>query len=109
MKPLKLKLNLLEVIKDKIVDGEYQNKEGQTIKTKTLDVDIFELKERKFVKETDKWTMYKTHIASHPQTPEEREQKIYGKVVGNVVEYEYKNSNQPKKSESEIMLEDCPF
>lgn len=62
MANINLNVDVSKIDKAKLVDREFTTKEGEVVKKKELQLVAIELKEPKFIKEGDTWTMKKTHF-----------------------------------------------
>ena len=62
MNKIHLTLEVNKFNKDKIVDREYTTKAGDVVTNKEYQVEVIELKEKKFVTQGDNWKLFKTHF-----------------------------------------------
>ena len=91
MKKISVTLDVSKIDKTRIVDRTYKNKDGGDVTQRLYKFDVIELKEKKFVKDGDTWTMYKTHFAVEGQTPQEKKDKATNNYIGEGMTFESKD------------------
>jgi len=80
-------IDLTKIDKTRIVERKYTNKDGVEVTQKNYSFDVVELKEPKTIKETDRYTMKKTHFIAESQTKEERDAKKLSNFIGDVISF----------------------
>jgi len=90
-------IDVTKINKSKIISRSFKNKAGETITVKELKLDIVPLNETKVLKDTDTYTLYKTHFVSEQSTKEEREAKTKSNIIGEGTMF--KNKEVPKVEE----------
>lgn len=116
MNKISLKIDLLKIDKSKIKDEEYTDRDGNVVKRKIYSIDVIPIKEKKFVKDGDTWTLYKTHFGVETQTKEERNAKEKSNFIAEGFTFESKEDNLtsagtkvPDFSEVDEKNSDVPF
>ena len=72
MEKISLTIDVSKIDKTKIVDRTFKTKDGQTITSKDLKLEVVPVQEPKLIKEGDTWSMWKTHFVALEQTKEDR-------------------------------------
>jgi hypothetical protein len=107
-----LSLNVKQIDKAKLRKNKWTDKEDVEHDELLLDVEVVELNDKQFVKETEKSRMMKTHFAKEGWFTEE------DKFIGSGFNFEPKNApesqNEPNKGTvdyptDEINPDDIPF
>jgi hypothetical protein len=114
---IKLTLDVTKIEKDKILSRTYINKGGVEVTVKDLNLEVVPLKEKKFIKDTEKGTLYKTHFVAHASTKNDDGTWDNGSIIGDGITFEPKGDNVPPQAredgikfpDDEINPNDIPF
>ena len=122
---MKIKINLSQVDKSRIVDRTYTNREGKQVIIKELSMETLPLKEPKLITEGQTWKLMKTHTVIHEQTKEEKTNKVPAIFIGEGLQFvditlendeeleqiqrQFMGKKEQTKSESELLAESIPF
>jgi len=107
MEKLSLTIDVSKIDKTKIVDRTFKTKDGQTITSKDLKLEVVPVQEPKLIKEGDTWSMWKTHFVALEQTKEERENKVKSVILGDGIMF--KKKGEQKQEEPEEDISSIPF
>jgi hypothetical protein len=117
MQKLKLQIDVTKIEKDKIIPRTYINKGGVEVTVKDLNLEVVPLKEKKFIKDTEKGTLYKTHFVAHASTKNDDGTWNNGSIIGDGITFEPKGDNVPPQAredgikfpDEDINPDDIPF
>lgn len=112
MQKLKLQIDVNKIDKTKILPRTYINKGGVEVTVKDLNLEVVPLKEKKFIKDTPKGTLYKTHFVAHQSTKNEDGTYDNGAIIGDGITFEPKESAEErasKPSAGDIDPDSIPF
>lgn len=106
MSKILLKLDVSKFDKSRIKDNTFTTQKGE-VTQKLYDVEVVALKERKFIKELESTTLYKTHFVVQAKTKEERATKAADVYVGEGFTFEPKSTTGVQ--DTPVDDEDIPF
>lgn len=109
MQKLKLQIDVTKIDKTQIKERTYINKGGVEVTVKDLNLEVIPLKERKFIKETEKGSLYKTHFVAHQSTKNDDGTYENGAIIGDGITFEPKGESIPPQAREEINPDDVPF
>lgn len=112
MQKLKLQIDVNKIDRTKILPRTYINKGGVEVTVKDLNLEVVPLKEKKFIKDTPKGALYKTHFVAHQSFKNEDGTYENGAIIGDGIMFEPKESveeHASKPSAGDIDPEDIPF
>lgn len=103
-----LSIDVKKIDKSKLRKNTWTDGEGEVHEELLLDVKVVGLKEKKFIKETEKTKMYKTHFAKEGWFTDEEN------FVGQGFQFELKEQKEEEPTEEpttddDINPEDIPF
>ena len=114
MQKLRLQIDVTKIDKKQIKERTYINKGGVEVTAKDLNLELVPLKEKKFIADTEKGTLYKTHFVAHQSTKNDDGTYDNGAIIGDGITFEFKDevnskSNIPVQARETIDPEDIPF
>jgi len=101
MEKILLTLDVSKIDKTRINNRKYTNKEGEEVSVSEITLEVVPIKEPQVIKDTDKYTLKKTHFAVHSSTKEERDGGYKSAYVGNGVQFTNKNEYVPNSPKEE--------
>ena len=105
MKNFSIKIDLKKIDKERIDKRGYIGDNGETVEQLMYSLEAIQLKEPKTIKEGDTWVMKKTHFVVNTATKEERDNKVRGAIIGDIIMFEDKQSTKV----DEINPSDIPW
>jgi hypothetical protein len=98
MQKINLTIDVTKINKAKIIPRTYINKGGVEVTVKDLNLEVVPLKEKKFIKETPKGNLYKTHFVAHKSIKNEDGTYENGEIIGDGISFEAKESAEEHTS-----------
>lgn len=105
MQKINITLDVTKIDKTQIKERTYINKGGVEVTVKDLNLEVVPLKEKKFIKDTPKGALYKTHFVAHASTKNDDGSYENGAIIGDGITFELKGDNTPSQ-EKESPLDD---
>lgn len=113
MQKIKIVLDVTKIDKTQIKERTYTNKSGGEVTVKDLNLEVIPLKEKKFIKETEKGNLYKTHFVAHQSTKNDDGTYENGAIIGDGITFEPKGESVPTQAketpEEHHPFDDIPF
>lgn len=88
MQKINLSIDVSKIDKNKIIEKKYKDKNGQEVVQKIYKMVVVPLKEKKFLAQSDKWLVYKTHFVAEHQTAEDRAKDLPTNYIGEGLDFE---------------------
>jgi hypothetical protein len=106
MNKINIRIDVLKVPKDRIVERRYKDKNNHEVICKDLKLEVVPLREPKLIKEGADWAMYKTHFVALEQTKEQREAKEKSVIIGDGISFLKKGDDVSKQEHEDLAKAD---